>query len=86
MAVDMESSDDEFEILEDERCIDTSVFQNRYLLHELVLACSHPPPLRPHIIFTILTQSDWCAMRTVAKCEVALLPVAGTMRAGVRVI
>ena len=28
------SSDDEFGILEDERCIDTGVFQERYLLHK----------------------------------------------------
>ena len=71
--VGMESSDDEFGILEDERCIDTGAFKNRNFLHELVFACMNPAPLRPH-------------MRTVAKCEVALLPVAGAMRAGARVI
>ena len=44
VAVGMESSDDEFGILEDERCIDKGVFQNRYLLDELVFACSDVPP------------------------------------------
>ena len=32
-AAGAESSGDEFGILEDERCIDTGVFQDRYLLH-----------------------------------------------------
>ena len=36
MAAGMESSDDEFGILQDERCTDTGRFQERYLLHELV--------------------------------------------------
>ena len=40
-AVGVESSDDEFGIL-DERCIDTGVFQERHFLQELVVACSHP--------------------------------------------
>ena len=66
MAVVMEISDDEFGILEDERCIHTGIFQSRYLLHELVFGCSHPPPRRLHISFTILTQT-----------EVALLLVLG---------
>ena len=43
MAVGMECSDDEFRIWEDERCIDTSVFQNRYFWQEFVFACSHLP-------------------------------------------
>ena len=55
--------------------------QIRYLLHELVFACSDIPP-RPHKSFTLLTQFDWCALRTVARWEVTLLPVAGAMRAG----
>ena len=38
-----------FGILEDERCIDTGVFQRRYLVHELVFACSPPPPPRRKI-------------------------------------
>ena len=33
-----ESSGDELGILEDDRCIDTGVFQRRYLVHELVFA------------------------------------------------
>ena len=70
-AVGLESSDDEFGILQDERCIDTGVFPKRYLLHESVFACSDPPPLRPHISFTILTQTDRCA------CENS-----GSMRGG----
>ena len=61
MAVGMESSDDEFGILEDERCIGT--------------ACCHPPPLRSHFSFTILTQTDWCALRTV--CQMRSGSVAG---------
>ena len=39
----MESSDDELGLLEDDPCIDTGRFQERYLLHELVFACSNPP-------------------------------------------
>ena len=48
VATGSESSGDEFGVLEDERCIDTGVFQRRYLVHELVFACSPPPsgPLR----------------------------------------
>ena len=84
LAVGMEESVDEFRILEDERCIDKGVFSNRSLLHELVFACDDIPP-RPRVSFTLLTHSDWCALRTVARCAVALLPVAGAMRAGDRV-
>ena len=62
-----ESSGDEFRILEDDRCIDTGVFQQHYLLHELV--------------HTILTHADWCAVWTAAQCEVGLLQVVGTMGA-----
>ena len=45
----------EFGILEDDRCIDTGIFQRRYLVHELVFACSPPPPPRFQISHTILT-------------------------------
>ena len=77
-----ESSDEEFGILQDDRCIDTGVFQERHLLHELVFACSQFLPRQPQISFTILTQADWCAVRTEARC----LPVVATMGAGARVI
>ena len=62
-----ESLGDEYEILEDDRCIDTGVFQQRYFLHELVFACSDPPRARLQISCTILTQAGWCAARTVAR-------------------
>ena len=75
VAVGLERSDDEFGILEEERCIDKGVFQNRYFLHELVVACSDIPQ-RQLVGFAHLTQSDWCAVRTVARCEAALLLVA----------
>ena len=81
-AAGAESSGDEF----DERCIDTGVFQERYLLHELVFAWSQPLPRQPQISCTILTEADWCAVRTVARCEAGLLPVVGTVGAGARVI
>ena len=35
-----ESSEDEFGILEDDRCIDTGVFQPRHLVHEPLTCCS----------------------------------------------
>ena len=82
VAVGMESSGEEFGILEDERCTYKGVFQNRCLVHESVLACDDIPP-RPHISFILLTQSDRRALRTVARCEGALLRVAGAMRARV---
>ena len=37
------SSGDEFGVLEDDQCTDTDVFQQRYLVHELVFACSPFP-------------------------------------------
>ena len=86
VAAGAESSDDEFGILEDERCVDTGAFQKRYLLHELVFACTDPLPLRPQVTFTILTHADWCALTAVARCVVALLLVAGTLEAGARVM
>ena len=58
VAVGMESSDDEFGSLEDERCIDKGALQNPSLLHELVVA-SNDIPLRPFVSLTLLTQSDW---------------------------
>ena len=45
-ATKSESSEDEFGILEDDRCIDAEVFQRRYLVHELVFACSPLPRRR----------------------------------------
>ena len=75
-----ESSGDEFGILEDDRCIDTGVFQRRYLVHELVFACSHLQTSH-----TILTQADWCAVLAVARCEQGLLPVITTAESGSRV-
>ena len=48
---------DEFGILEDDRCIDTGIFQRRYLVHEFVFACSPLPPPRPQLSHTILTQA-----------------------------
>ena len=77
-----ESSEDEFGILEDDRCIDTGVFQPRYLVHELVFACSPRPPPRPNVSHTILTQASWCSTRAVARCETGLLPVIQTVETG----
>ena len=53
----------------------TGVFQQRHLVHELVLACSPRPSPRPQIKYTTLSQADWCAIRAVARCELGLLPV-----------
>ena len=64
----------EFGILEDDRCIDTGVFQQCYLLHELVFACSSPPPQQPQISCTILST------------ELGLLPVVNTGNGGTRVL
>ena len=73
-----ESSGDEFGIFEDDRCFGTGVFQQRYFLHELVFACSQPPPQQPQISYTI---------RTVARCELGLLPVVSTLwKASTRVL
>ena len=47
VATGMESSGSEFGVLEDDRCIDTGVFQQRYLVHEFVSACSLPPGAAP---------------------------------------
>ena len=67
---------DEFGIMEDDRCIDIGIFQRRYLVHELVFACSPPPPPRLQTSHTLVTQADWCADRAVAHCEQGLFPVA----------
>ena len=48
----------DFGVLEDDRCIDTGVFQQRYLVHELVLACSPPPP-RPQISYGEQLVASW---------------------------
>ena len=73
---------DEFGILEDGRCTDAEVFQRRYLVHELVFACSPLPPPRLQVSHTILTRADWCAVRAVARCEMGLLPVITSVEAG----
>ena len=85
-ATGLESSDDEYGILEDERCIDTGVFQQRCFLHELVFACSQLPPQQPRISCTLLTQADWCAVRKVARCELGLHAVVDTVEKGACVI
>ena len=69
------NSQDEIGVLEDDRCIGTGVSQQRHLVNELVLACSPPPPPRPQISYTILSQADWCAVRAAARCELGLLAV-----------
>ena len=40
----------------------------------------------PQTSLAILTQADWCASRAVARCQVALLPVAGALKTGARVL
>ena len=50
----------------------------RNLLHELVFACSHLLTRQPQISYAILTEADWCAVRTAARCEAALLRAVGT--------
>ena len=39
-------------------------------VHELILA---PPPPRPQISHSILTQAEGCAIHAVARCELGLL-------------
>ena len=65
--------------------IDTGVLQQRYFLHDLALACSPPPPPRPQISHTILTQAECCASRAAALCELGLFPVVKTTGPGTRV-
>ena len=84
-ATESESSGDELGILEDDRCIDTGVFQRRYLVHELVFACSPLSPRRLQTSRTILTQADWCAVRAVARWEQGVPPVITTVGSGSRV-
>ena len=81
-ATGLESFGDKCGTLEDDRCIDTGVFPKRCLLHELVFACSQAPPQQPQISYNILAQADWCAVRTVARCELGLLPVVNALEAG----
>ena len=66
-----ESSSDECGTLEDDRCIDTGVFQQRYLPSRAGIRLL--PPQQPRISCTILTQADWCAVWTAARCELGLL-------------
>ena len=81
-ATESESLGDEFGILEDDRCIDTGIFQRSHLVHELVSACSPLPPPHLQISHTIVTEADWCAVRAVARCEQGLLPVITTVEWG----
>ena len=67
------------------RTSDTGIIQPRYLVHELVFACSPRPPPRFQISDTILTQADWCAVRAVARCEQGFLSVITTVGSGSRV-
>ena len=55
----------------------------RYLVHELVFACSPLPPPRLQTSHTILTQADWRAVRAVA--DQGLLPVITTAGSGSQV-
>ena len=71
--LDQKDRKTEFGISVDGRCIDTEVFQPRYLVHELVFACIQTA--RPRVSHTILTQADWCLIRAVARSELGLLPV-----------
>ena len=81
-----ESSEDALGMLVDDRCIDAGVFQPCFFVHELVFACSPPPPLpRSRVSHTILTEADWCSTRAVARCEMGLLPVIQTVATGFRV-
>ena len=56
------------------------VFQQRYLVHQLILATPAAAPTDQ----PILSQADWCAVRAVARCELGLVPVFYTGE-GVRV-
>ena len=85
VATGSESSGDEFGVLEDDRCVDTGVFQQRYLVHKLVFACSPPPPPRSQISLSVLAQAEWCAIRAVARCELGLHPIIKTAETGARV-
>ena len=58
VATGWESKGDEFGVLEDDRRTDTGVFQQSYLVHELVLACSPPPPPRPQISYTVASRAS----------------------------
>ena len=63
-----ESSSDELGILEDDRCIDTEVFQKRYLR---VGVCLQPiPPQQPRISYTIRNQTDCCAVHGIGCARV----------------
>ena len=56
------------------------VFQQRYLVHQLVLATPAAAPTDQ----PILSQADWCAVQALARCELGLVPVFYTGE-GVRV-
>ena len=62
------------------------VFQQRYLLHELVFACSHPTPQRPRISYTILNQANWCAVWTVARGDLDVFQFVNALEMGACVV
>ena len=82
MAAVTESSDDEFGILEDDRCIDTCCFKHAAFCTSQYLLAANPLPRQPQISHTILTQANWCALRTTARCKLGVLPIARTLERG----
>ena len=61
-------------ILESERCADDGPFHGRFLLQELIFAqCEFLPRLT--IRRNLMDRADWCALRGLAGCECALLPI-----------
>ena len=85
VATGSESSGDE---LESRRTTDASTQESSNIATSCTNWCLdavNPPPPRPQISYTILTQVDWCAVRAAARCELGLLPVLHTAETGVRV-
>ena len=82
-ATKSESSGEEFGVLEDDWY--SGILKRRYLVHELMFACSPLPPPRLQISHTIVTQAGWCVVRAVARCEAGLLPVITTVESGSQV-
>ena len=82
-----ESSGDESGILEDDRCIDTGVFQKGCLLHELSIRLQ-PTPAAAATNQLHYPDSSRLVPKDSrgARCETGLLPVARTKGAGARVI
>ena len=71
VATGLESSGDEVGILEDDRCIDTGVFQQSHFLHKLGIACS------PHPVASPTDQQHRCVPSRLV-CRL----VSGSVRAG----